>query len=759
MKVSGSVPCSLIAAAYLAAHLAFLPPSLEDIDSINFALGLREFDVARHQPHPPGYPVYMAMARASLAVAHTVAPALEQVRAEALALSFWSALAGAVALLAGWRLFLGIAMASGAAASAEGVARVPLVATVLLASSPLFWITGLRPMSDMAGLAAALTADALVAASWRRRDRLVWGALAAGLAVGVRVQTLWLTAPLLALAAWHHRQSGIAWLLTRPLAAAAAGCLVWAVPLIVASGGFPRYLAALGSQAGEDFAWVDMLWANPTPRHLAFALYETLVLPWGAWPLAVIALTLATAGALAAAARAPRLLGFAAVVFVPYLLFHLLLQETPAVRYALPVVPAVAWLAAYGLAVTGRAAWPGAIAVSALALSTWLPAMLAYAREPHPSFQAIADMTAVAARDRPDALFAHYALRRPLQARTPPGVTFVEPPRAGEWMAMIGYWRRGGTGPVWFLADPRRTDLAVVDPRARTSVRRYEWRAAERWTLNGTRPMNVDWYRFEDPGWFVGEGWSLTPELGGITRLAGNGVDRRPIDAFVRRRPDASVAVVGARHLGTHGDAAAVFTLTIDGRPIDEWALDPKAGPNVLHTVELPAGSLEGSGRYAHLTISARAMVTGQPAPPVAIRQFDVQPRSGLVHAFDDGWHEEEYDNATGLRWRWSSGRSVLRVLPPQAVRLRLRGESPLRYFDAPPVVRVTTGTRVIAEMTPDDDFEWTVDVPADAVRAADGRIAIATDPVYLPGRAEGTADARELGLRLFEIDVSPVQP
>ena len=35
------------AVAYAAAHLLFLPRSLEDIDSINFALGLRHFDVAR----------------------------------------------------------------------------------------------------------------------------------------------------------------------------------------------------------------------------------------------------------------------------------------------------------------------------------------------------------------------------------------------------------------------------------------------------------------------------------------------------------------------------------------------------------------------------------------------------------------------------------------------------------------------------------------------------------------------------------------
>ena len=43
-----------LAALFLAAHLAFLPPTLEDIDSFNFAMGVRDFDVAHHQPHPPG---------------------------------------------------------------------------------------------------------------------------------------------------------------------------------------------------------------------------------------------------------------------------------------------------------------------------------------------------------------------------------------------------------------------------------------------------------------------------------------------------------------------------------------------------------------------------------------------------------------------------------------------------------------------------------------------------------------------------------
>ena len=54
----------------------------------------------------------------------------------------------------------------------------------------------------------------------------------------------------------------------------------------------------------------------------------------------------------------------------------------------------------------------------------------------------------------------------------------------------------------------------------------------------------------------------------------------------------------------------------------------------------------------------------GSRTPPVAIRQFDVQPEGALMYGFGEGWHEEEYDNATGQRWRWTSERSVLQDRP-----------------------------------------------------------------------------------------------
>src|SRR6266849_6614081 len=103
MKASSSVLPKLIALIYLAAHLPFLAPSLEDIDSINFALGLRHFDPAMYQPHPPGYPIYILLGHLSLPLAHLIRAS--PVAAEAWALAFWSAIGGALCLIAAWHLF------------------------------------------------------------------------------------------------------------------------------------------------------------------------------------------------------------------------------------------------------------------------------------------------------------------------------------------------------------------------------------------------------------------------------------------------------------------------------------------------------------------------------------------------------------------------------------------------------------------------------------------------------------------------------
>ena len=395
MKVSAFVQrraVYILAAAYFAAHLPLVAPSLEDIDSINFALGLRDFDPARHQPHPPGSPVYIVLGRVMLALIGSASHPTSRSAAEALALGILSAIAGAVAIVAAADVFKGLLNRGPTGGDVPPSAqRLTVWATALLAGSPLFWLSGLRPMSDLPGLAVALLAQALILRGRTDRRALLYGALASGLAAGLRVQTVWLTVPLLGLALFEQRGAGAAWLVTRPIAAITAGGLAWAIPLVADSGGIDGYLRALGSQTGEDFAWVHMLWLDPTPRRLAFALYETFVLPWGSTALAILMAVLCSAGAILVLLRERSAALVLLLGFAPYAVFHLLFQETITVRYALPTLPAIAWLAARGMMVAGRFAPLVAAPVLGAALIVALPTGVAYGREPHPVFQAIAD--------------------------------------------------------------------------------------------------------------------------------------------------------------------------------------------------------------------------------------------------------------------------------------------------------------------------------------------------------------------------------
>ncbi len=774
------------AAAYLAAHLPFLAPSLEDIDSINFALGLRDFDPAQHQPHPPGYPVYIAFGRASLFIVDALTRGLNRPAREALALAFWSAIAGAAAIVFAYQVFRSLDAAS---SESRGRARLTLWATLFLACSPLFWMTGLRPMTDMPGLAVALGAQALLMAALevRRPDPfgpggeagltegerpalraisprvlamrpetlLLGGAFVAGFGVGIRSQTLWLTLPLLLFVLVNH-----AWPQRLRITACAGGAfvtgaLVWAIPLVVASGGPEAYLQALSAQAGEDFAFVDLLWSNRTSRALAFALYRTFVLPWAFLPLAMVVLVATALGALSLLQlRERRALSLLVAAYGPYVVFHLIFQETVTVRYALPVLPMVCFLAARSLALSGRAVNVLSLPLAAGALIVAVPGSVAYGRQAHPAARAVDDMARRGQTDRPAFVTAHEALRRSLKIAELNAPTRLTPALEAR-LELARYWASGGSEPVWVLADPRRTDLELIDRFSRLDVVRYRWAAGDRAELGGTRPRDADWYRLAPPGWFLDEGWSLTPETGGIVAARLTGPDRGPIVGYVRRNRGPMHMMIGGRHLGGAADGAVAFEMALDGLVLDRWRLT-FAERNFLRFVPLPDGIPAGPDAYARLVVTSRPdSLDRARSVPVAVRQFDVQPITRIIYGFGEGWHEAEYEFATGLQWRWTSERSVIHVQgPAAAMRLSVRGESPLKYFDEPPTVTIRAGTRILGRFQPASDFVWEVPVPAEALAASGGALSIDTDRFYVPAAAEGTSDLRRLGLRIFECTV-----
>ena len=376
-----------LAVLFLAAHLLCLPPTLEDVDSINFALGVRDFDVARHQPHPPGYPVYIALAKASagmlgaIGLAHPVEHGL----------SLLSAVAGAVLVPLLFALYRAI----------DPDPAIGWWAMAVAVCAPLFWFTALRPLSDVVGLAlvvaaqwllvlslrdgpepASVTADPAAAGAPRASSLLVGGALVAGVAAGVRAQTAALTVPLLLAALMLPRRTVSIRSRIMAVVAAAAGVLVWALPMLVASGGVSAYLNALGTQAGEDFAGVVMLWTSPRPRVAINAVLYSFVWPWGSHIVGAAAVALASAGAIRAGWQAPRILALLLIAYGPYAVFHLLFHETITVRYALPLIVPVAFLVVYAAASLGRVALSvTALSIVGTSLVVSLPAASAYGRD------------------------------------------------------------------------------------------------------------------------------------------------------------------------------------------------------------------------------------------------------------------------------------------------------------------------------------------------------------------------------------------
>ena len=284
----------VLAGTFAAFHVPFLPQSLEDLDSINFALGLRRFDVAHHQPHPPGYPLFILLARAM----HVMVPR------EVTALAALSIVAGAVGALAI------VALHHRMHATPW---RWSIAAGAIAVTSPLYWLTASRPLSDMTGLAAAVAVQAMTLAAGRA-NAVMSAALCAGLATGIRSQVLWLTAPLLLWTVARGRTSSgdraPDW--TGVAAAFVVGVLLWFVPLIAVSGGLRAYWQALSSQGGEDLSGIQMLWTTPSARTLLDALYFGFVAPWALWPPAVVVLIASALGAImpvacrAASARGAR---------------------------------------------------------------------------------------------------------------------------------------------------------------------------------------------------------------------------------------------------------------------------------------------------------------------------------------------------------------------------------------------------------------------------------------------------------------------
>ncbi len=747
-----------LAVVFLAAHLLFLPPSLEDIDSINFALGVADFDVAKHQPHPPGYPVFIALSKASTSLLRSMHVAHPAVRG----LALWSAICGAVLAFFLYGLFRALASERPGLMSRW----MPFCTTLVVVMAPLYWFTALRPLSDMTGLAAAIGAQSLIVSvltGLSGPSALVSGAFLSGLAIGIRSQTALLSLPLLGLALLLPRSGLRSQNRLAAVGAAALGVLVWAIPLVVASGGLSEYARALGSQAGEDFAGVVMLWTTRTKAAALDAAMYSFLWPWGHPVAGAIVVLVAVVGMLRALGVLPRALGLLIVGYAPYAVFHLLFQETVTVRYALPLIIPVAFLAVsaldYGrgtsaiLATTAFVAW-------SVALS--FPATFAYGTRSSPAVRALIEAArpGVGPGDQARIVGLHAVARRSVDWLQVAGVAggaefaprrVLRAPHGQEWLTLIEQWRSEPSSQIMFVADPRRTDLALIDPISRRRPLEFRWGFLEPPFVGGTRPGDSDLYSMLAPGWMLDRGWALTAEVAGVTARDGLGPHRKPSVGWIHARSEEATLLIGGRHLGAATDPPVQISVGLRNQPLETFDVAPGF---FSRRIALRPGLLAGTG-YLPLEVSSRAANGSNAVIPVGLEQFDVQSPGLPMIAVDEGWYEPEYNPRTARSWRWTSEKAVLWVRPiGHNVTLTVSGESPLKYFNPAPIVVISAGEREVARFSPSADFTQSVVLPADALAAADGRVVIVSDKFFVPAEREGSQDQRHLALRIYSYSV-----
>jgi hypothetical protein len=725
-----------VSVLFLVTHAACLPSTFADLDAINFALGVRDFDVAQHQPHPPGYPLFIAVAKVSTAVAAGLGIPDASVRG----LAVVSALSGALLIL----LIFQLARAILADEHLAGWTAL------VVGLSPLFWFNAARPLSDLAGLAIVVAAQALLMGVIFGRDPgraaplLLAGAGVTAVAIGVRSQSFVLTLPLLFMAlvmpgtGIRMREKAAA------LLAALAGGLLWAVPLLIVSGGPEAYVLALSDQAGEDFGGVVMLWTMRTARVAIDAVQYSFLWPWGTLVAGWIVVAVAAVGAARMLYIRPLAFLALAVAFAPYAIFHLLFQETLTTRYAMPLVVPVGLLAVYAAAGAGRMAVAvGGTALVAWSLSVAAPAAVDYGTRTTPAAAAVRDALG---SDPVIPIGMHAVMLRSEQwSHGNASGRMIRERHGYEIDALIGRWRRDPDTTMMFIADPRRSDLARIDPRARTLERAYGW-GFDAWPLlGGVRPGEVQLFRLAPPGWMLEAGWAVTPEVGGQTERAGAGPHRRPAVAWIRSRDGAATLLIGGRNLGP-GSEDALITVRIDGRDVASW---PAAPGFFVETRELPAGTLQGTRPYQRLEVTAAGAAEGEVA--VGLEQFDLQSPGVPMVGYGHGWQEPEYEPVSGRTWRWMSDRARLFVRNVgRDVTLTLAGESPLRYYDDAPNVRVSVGGTVLAEFSPADDFSRQVAIPSRLLEDGRAEVLIESDRSFVPGGG----DQRNLALRIYTVSV-----
>ena len=248
---------SLLFLLTIVTRLPFQSQILSEHDAVNFALALENFDVRLHQPHPPGSFVFLIfLGRFFQLFLHDANASLV-----------------AVNILASGIAAAGIFMLS----STWFDRQVGWVTSLITISSPLVWYYSEVALSYTLEFAWVIL---LAMACFRVRFGRPWtlGVSAAmmGLAGGIRPNTPFFLFPLwsIAIAFGVRDKKYSAKDLTIAFVLLVAGITLWAVPMVVMSGGIATYWQAIELWLDRHLKDADNIWGT---LNNAIALLKALL--------------------------------------------------------------------------------------------------------------------------------------------------------------------------------------------------------------------------------------------------------------------------------------------------------------------------------------------------------------------------------------------------------------------------------------------------------------------------------------------------
>jgi hypothetical protein len=386
----------VVAAVCAVSRLLALAKTLWDWDEALFTLAMRGYDVVVHHPHPPGFPVYIALAKAMRLFVADDFRALQGVNLVAAMLVFPAVFLFAREL----RLRFSTSLSAGA----------------LFAFFPNVWFFGGGAFSDVPSVVLVLFAVTFLLRGVRGRNAYWLGTLLLALAIGIRPQNLLIGLIPGAYATLHRRRAEVVVAILIGVAVV-GGAFGGAA---IATGSADAYWTAV-TQHGDYISRVDS-WRSPQRPPLWRLFDRFFVKQYQSPLLSVLASIFAIVSIAGSVRERSRSMLWNALTFAPFaMVAWLMLDRFSVSRFSIAYQPMFAIFVADGirrvagaLAKRGERESPGtraeaalaAIAVVAFAGYT-LPELSSVRNEVAPSIAAVREARARVDPRREQLLVGH----------------------------------------------------------------------------------------------------------------------------------------------------------------------------------------------------------------------------------------------------------------------------------------------------------------------------------------------------------------